>query len=152
MILWAIPSRREAPSFLCTQQQMQRGKSHVWALRLHIHSTNISSARPCARCWWASHAVSVLNEHTANTGGSYWRASLSLSLTFGLFPTHEPHMPSGTVIGIWCLDTMFMICVLHLDMIWWIEHSELCSVEAPILASEPEKLSPSSFSWDSPSS
>lgn len=98
VILWASPSRREAPSFLCTQQQMQRGKSHVWALRLHIHSANISSARPvrqmlvskpsnvCAQWAYSQHRKQLLKSLPFLVS-HLWPASHS-SATYALWNSH----------------------------------------------------------------
>lgn len=80
VILWAIPFRREAPSFLCTQQQMQRGKSHGWALRLLIHSANIPSVHPVCQM-----LVSKPSSVCAQWAYSQHKRQLLKSLPFLIF-------------------------------------------------------------------
>lgn len=101
---------------------------------------------PCVRDP-AEKPSSVYSNTAQPAQDSYWRARLSLSSTFCLFPTHDLRIPSGIFLSIWRLDTMLMTCVLHLDVIWFAEHSELCSIEALILAPEPQNLSPWSPKW-----
>lgn len=120
---------------MSTPQQRQRGRSsYVWVARLRIHSTNISWASPeCQMLVSEPSTVSVLLEHTTSTGRSYQKACLSLSGTFRVLSTHEPHMPSGRVIGIWYLSTMLTTYVLHLDMLWFYSlfcRSSNCSTRA----------------------
>lgn len=54
-------------------------------------------------------------------------------------------MPSGIFTGVWCLLAMLPAYVLHLDVILFIERSELCSVETPMCTPEAQILSPVSL-------
>ena len=97
-VLWSfecVSSGKNAPCFLPTQLQMQRSKSRRWACMYSLCRHSLSSSKA-----WASGehggTLSALEENAQ-------QMRQLLGVSFLCLPSHDPHMPSGIFIGVWCL-------------------------------------------------
>ena len=106
---------------------------------------SLSSSKEWGSGEHGRHGVCTRRACPANEAAS--GSQLHLSSPSCLLPTPDPHTPSGIFTGAWCLHAMLAAYVLHLDVILFIEHSELCSIEAPMFTPEVQILSPWSLVW-----